>query len=263
MLNLCIYTHQKMSPYRVYTPSICRKKFGKKIHGSTDMPYFVIMHTFRQQLRAVVRHAQSEKPLAEDAIHSHPREIKGTRTRPVNAYKTSYLSSRMDNLYNNYGRLKINLTPSSARVFLQTGKFRKGQLIQQLDRTWDLVVPPGDLSLVMQAEGYQPKAWFGTLIAGQVVKLNLKLPPIEKTTQQPTPIALPSQVVLPQEALPHIQNNQTPLAAAQKPVYKQWWFWTIGGGLLAGAVAAVILSTIPSGFPGPDGVEVINGSSPP
>jgi tetratricopeptide (TPR) repeat protein len=67
---------------------------------------------------------------------------------------------------------------------------------------------------------------------------------------QPVPAAPPPA---PSSAPPAALVTQQPATPVdeERPVYTRWWFWTVGGAVVAGAVVGVVLMTRPSADCGP------------
>lgn len=104
----------------------------------------------------------------------------------------------------------------------------------QLNDANEVTVDPGSRLVRAEAPGYVPFEERVELAAGGTRDLRVEMVAAPSVV---APVAAPVERVV-------VVNRPVPAAPVSRPLYQQWWFWTIIGGVaVAGAVTGVVLAT--------------------
>jgi hypothetical protein len=115
-----------------------------------------------------------------------------------------------------------DLSPATAVVSIDNRR-------AQLNEAGEAVVDPGAHTVRAEAPGYVPFEERVELAPGGTRDLRVAMAAAPSVVAAPTTV---ERVV--------VVNQPAPTQPAARPLYRQWWFWTIiGGAVVAGAVAGV------------------------
>lgn len=121
----------------------------------------------------------------------------------------------------------LAVTPATAALSVDNRRV-------QPNEAGEVVVDPGAHTVRAEAAGFVPFEERVELAAGGTRDLRVEMVAAPSVV---APVAAPVERVV-------VVNRPVPAAPVARPLYQQWWFWTIIGGVVAaGAVTGVVIAT--------------------
>jgi len=138
--------------------------------------------------------------------------------------------AKLEGLRKKLARITLNCSVDGAEVHID------GKLIGKTPLEYEPYLVPGTHRFIVRKAGQLPLDRQLKVSAGDRIEIIVPwgLVPTVKPASQPTPIAL-----APPDTSPDISDRPS----GSPPVYKRWWFWTVIGVAVAGAVTAGVVAT--------------------
>ena len=147
---------------------------------------------------------------------------------PQHAQHDGTVQPMLQQIARDLGRVHLlAVTPATAALSVDNRRV-------QPNEAGEVVVDPGAHTVRAEAPGFVPFEERVELAAGGTRDLRVEMVAAPSVV---APVAAPTERVV-------VVNRPVPAAPASRPVYQQWWFWTIIGGVAAaGVVTGVVLAT--------------------